>query len=68
MNNATILIGVQFMKFMKVTIIEEFTNEKKFGKKVEDYMNEDITAKYTVAYAITMSPKGFLYSALIIKS
>jgi len=51
---------------IKIKIIEEFSNEKKFAKNVENYLNS-IDFEYILHYAVSISEKGFLYSALIIQ-
>jgi len=51
---------------VSVTIIEEFTNEKKFANRVQDHLQKNPTSENTVHYAVSESGKGFLYSALII--
>lgn len=51
---------------VEIKIIEEFTDEKKFAKRVENYLNETPDKKHSIHYAVSVSGKGFLYSALIV--
>jgi len=50
---------------VNIKIIEEHTDEKKFAKRVADTMVQMNTTR--VAYAVTLGPKGYLYSAMITK-
>jgi len=50
---------------LEIKIIEEFSDEKKFAKRVQDYINETPDRKHKIHYAVSISDKGFLYSALI---
>lgn len=47
-----------------VSLIEEFTDEKKFADRVKTHLEN--TGTHDIHYAVTHSGKGFLYSALII--
>lgn len=49
---------------VSVTVIEEFTDEKKFADRIKTHL--ETTGTHDVHYDVTDSPKGFLYSALII--
>lgn len=49
---------------VSVSLIEEFTDEKKFAARVKNHVKSPGT--HDVHYAVTHSGKGFLYSALII--
>lgn len=50
---------------VEIKIIEEHTDEEKFAKRVSETMTKMNTTR--VSYAVTHGPKGYLYSAMIIK-
>ena len=51
---------------IETKIIEEFSDEKKFAKRIQDHLNTSPEKKHDVHYVVSQSDKGFLYSALII--
>lgn len=51
---------------MEVKIIEEFTDEEKFAKRIKEYLQKQNAVSTETHYAITQSERGFLYTALII--
>jgi len=52
---------------MDVEMIEEYTDGKKFAKSIKEYLEKN-GAETRVKYAITNTPKGILYSAMMIKN